>query len=123
MHHPQGCSGYRIEADGAILVLATDTEPGSAVHDRNVRDLARDADVLIYDSQYTPEELKGPKKGWGHSTWLEGTRIARDSRLKRLVLFHHDPDHDDAFVDSLVDQARRIFPATDGAYEGMEITI
>src|SRR5271157_239655 len=120
LHHPQGCAGYRIEADSRVFVLATDTEPSSPLHDRAVRDLAQDADLLLYDSQYTPDQLEWEKKGWGHSSWLEGVRIAQERGVKRLVLFHHDPDSDDAFVDSLVAQAREEFPNTMGAAEGLE---
>jgi phosphoribosyl 1,2-cyclic phosphodiesterase len=123
LNHPQGCVGYRIEADGGVFVLATDTEPGSPVHDRSVRELARDADVLVYDAQYTPEQLAGEKKGWGHSSWLEGIRIARDAGAKRLILFHHDPDSDDAFVDSLVLKARQEFASVTGASEGLTIDL
>jgi len=93
-----------------VFVLATDTEPGSASHDWKVRGLAEGADVLVYDAQYTPEQLP-EKKGWGHSSWLEGTRSARESRIHRLLLYHRDPDHDDAFVDGLLAKARREFPA------------
>ncbi len=120
LHHPQGSAGYRIEADGRVFVLATDTEPSSPLHDRAVRDLAQDADLLLYDSQYTPDQLEWEKKGWGHSSWQEGVRIAQERGVKRLVLFHHDPDSDDAFVDSLVAQAREEFPNTMGAAEGLE---
>lgn len=123
LHHPQGCVGYRIESDGAVFVFATDTEPGSPPHDRSVRKLAQDADLFVYDSQYTPEQLLGEKKGWGHSTWLEGTRIARETGVKRLALFHHDPDNDDPFVDTLVEKARQEFPNSVGAAEGMEIEL
>ncbi|MBI3665840.1 MAG: MBL fold metallo-hydrolase [Acidobacteria bacterium] len=121
MNHPQGCTGYRIEADGVVLVLATDTEPGSPTHDQKVRELARDADVLVYDAQYTPEQLQGEKKGWGHSSWLEGTRIARESGVKKLLLFHHDPDHDDSFVDGLVARGQQELASVEGAYEGMHL--
>lgn len=123
LYHPQGCAGYRIEADGQTLVLATDTEPGSPFHDRALRSLAKDADLLLYDSQYTPEQLEGEKKGWGHSSWQEGVRIAQRCGVKRLVLFHHDPDSDDAFVDSLVARARQEFPNTLGAAEGLEFCL
>lgn len=123
LNHPQGCVGYRVEADGCVFVLATDTEPGSDLHDRAVRNLARGADVLVYDAQYTPEQLKAEKKGWGHSSWLEGAQIARQCGVRRLLLFHHDPDHDDNFVDGLVTRAREEFPNTGGATEGMEIIL
>jgi len=123
LNHPQGCAGYRVEADGGVLVLATDTEPGSPAHDRAVRTLVQGADLLLYDSQYTPQQAQDEKKGWGHSTWLEGVRIAREEGVQWLALFHHDPNSDDATVDSLVAQARQEFPNAFGAAEGMEFQI
>ncbi len=123
LNHPGECVAYRVEADGAAFVLATDTEPGSAFHDRSVRELAKGADVFVYDAQYTPEQLIGEKKGWGHSSWLEGTRIVEEVTAKRLILFHHDPDHDDLFVDGLVEKARQEFPQSSGAAEGMVIEL
>lgn len=123
LNHPQGCVGYRIEADGGTFVLATDNEPGSPVHDEALHKLAQDADVLVYDAQYTPEQLAGDRKGWGHSSWLEGVRIAQKCNVKRLVLFHHDPDSDDTHVDELVVNARKEFPNTWGANEGLDISL
>jgi phosphoribosyl 1,2-cyclic phosphodiesterase len=123
LNHPQGCVAYRVEADGGSLVYSTDTEPGSPVHDRNVRDMARGADVFIYDAQYTPEQLRGEKKGWGHSTWEEGVKIAKEVGARQLVLFHHDPDHDDTNIDSLLSLARVRFPNSIAAAEGMVIEI
>jgi phosphoribosyl 1,2-cyclic phosphodiesterase len=123
LNHPQGCVGYRIEAEGGAFVLATDNEPGSPVHDRALRDLAQNADVLVYDAQYTPEQAAGEKKGWGHGSWLEGVRIAQECKVKKLILFHHDPDNDDAFIDGLVMRARQEFPSTWGANEGLTISL
>lgn len=123
LNHPQGSVAYRISADGGTLVYATDTEPGSAVHDQNVRKIAAGADVLVYDGQYTWEQLVGEKQGWGHSSWVEGVKIAQEAGVGRLVLFHHDPDHDDAYVDSLLAQARAKFPATLAAAEGMVLEV
>ena len=123
LNHPQGCVAYRVEADGGSLVYATDTEPGSPTHDQNVREIARGVDVFICDSQYTPEELHGEKKGWGHSSWVEAVKIAQDAGVRKLVLFHHDPERDDAMVDALVVQARKQFPITIAAAEGMILDI
>jgi phosphoribosyl 1,2-cyclic phosphodiesterase len=123
LYHPQEAVAYRIEADGAAFVFATDTEPGSAFHDRSLRELAVGADVLVYDAQYTPEQLKAEKKGWGHSSWLEGTRIAKECGVKQLFLFHHDPDHADSFVDGLVQKARQEFHNSNGAAEGIEFEL
>lgn len=123
LNHPQDSVGYRVEADGAVFTFATDTEPGSPLHDRSVRKLAEGADILIYDAQYTPEQLQGEKKGWGHSSWAEGVRIAQESGVKHLLLYHHDPDSDDAFIDGLVERACQEFPSVIGSAEGMRMVL
>src|SRR5579862_926683 len=84
LNHPQGCLGYRIETSGGSVVYATDNEPGVPQNDQNLRQLAQGADVLIYDSQYSPEQLASERKGWGHSSWLEGVKIARDAKVRNL---------------------------------------
>lgn len=122
MNHPQGATGYRLESKGAIVVHASDLEHGNAEMDAVLREHARDADILIYDSQYTPKEYES-KKGWGHSTWVEATRVAREANVKRLILFHHDPSHSDTFLESLVVEARSHFPNTDAAKEGWSIRV
>ncbi|MFB3924059.1 MAG: MBL fold metallo-hydrolase [Terriglobia bacterium] len=121
LNHPQGCVAYRIKADGSSFVFATDTEPGVEVYDRALRELAQGADVMVYDAQYTPEQLSGVKKGWGHSSWFEGVRIAEECGIRRLILTHHDPDSDDEYVDGLVAAARKLFPSVEAASEGLEI--
>lgn len=118
LNHPQGCLGYRLECDGRVVVYATDNEPGDAEGDRNVRLLAEGADILIYDGQYTPEEMK-THRNWGHSNWKEGIRIARECKVKRLVLFHHDPDRDDRALDRLQRRARDHFDDVVAAREGL----
>lgn len=123
LHHPQGCLGFRIEHKGKVVVYATDNEPGDPTGDRNVRALAAGADVLIYDAQYTPEEYAAGKQNWGHSTWKEGVEIAKETQAKRLILFHHDPDHNDRRIDAIVRQARRLFPRTQAAREGLTIRL
>jgi phosphoribosyl 1,2-cyclic phosphodiesterase len=125
LNHPDGVFGYRLEAveNGVKKVFAycTDTEHYS-VPDWKVVELAKDADVFVYDAQYTDDEY--PKRqGWGHSTWGEGVKAAQAAGAKSLVLFHHDPAHNDAFVLDLESKARAVFPRTIAAYEGLEIEL
>ena len=123
LNHPQGCMGFRLETKDGILVYATDNEPGDEGFDKNVRRLAEGADVLIYDSQYLPEEYAAKRRGWGHSHWREAVNIVMESGAKELVLFHHDPDHDDDLIDKVVKEARNYYPRVRAAAEGMELTI
>jgi phosphoribosyl 1,2-cyclic phosphodiesterase len=122
LHHPQGAGGYRIESKGAVIVYATDREPGHQKLDAVVREYAQDADVLIHDAQYTVEEY--PKyKGYGHSTWEEAVTVAEQCNVKQLILFHHDPNHDDETVAAIEAKARARFPNTVGAREGSVIVL
>ena len=88
----------------------------------NVLRLADRADAMIYDSTYTDEEYPA-HRNWGHSTWQEGVRLADAARVKTLVLFHHDPEHDDAFMDRVAAEAERVRPGTLVAREGMVLTL
>ncbi|MBZ5719775.1 MAG: MBL fold metallo-hydrolase [Acidobacteriia bacterium] len=123
LNHPQGCMGFRLETKQGAMVYATDNEPGDAVFDKNLRKLAAGADVLIYDAQYLPEEYQARKQGWGHSHWREAVDVVMESGAKELILFHHDPDHDDACIDRIVQQARSYYPRVRAAAEGMEIEL
>ena len=120
LNHPQGAHGYRIEADGAVVVYATDYEHGSPVHDEGLREVCQGADVLISDSQYTPDEYP-LRQGWGHTTWERATALAAEADVGRLLLFHHDPSHDDQALARICDQARKHFPATELASEGLVV--
>ncbi len=122
LNHPQGALAYRIEDGKRVMVFATDHEHGKEPFDSNLRALAENADLLIYDAQYTPEEYQH-KAGWGHSTWLEGVRLAREVGVKELILFHHDPGHSDFLIDSIVQEAREHFPNVHAAMEGMEVDL
>jgi len=123
LNHPQGCLGYRLDTPVGSFVYATDNEPGAPEFDNNLRQLAQGADVLIYDAQYSPEQLASTRKGWGHSCWLEGVKIARETKVKNLVLFHHDPDSSSRTVDGFLSAARQEFPSTWAAMEGMSIAL
>jgi len=123
LNHPQGCLGYRIETAAGIVAYATDNEPGNPELDKSLLELAAGADVFINDAQFTPEQLATTRRGWGHSTWSEGVKLARESGAKALVLFHHDPDSTDRNVDSILRSARDEFDSVFAASEGMVITL
>ena len=123
INHPQGCLGYRIETPGGTVVYATDNEPGDPQLDNELRELAAGADIFVNDAQYTPEQLASTRKGWGHSSWREGVKVAREAGAKTLVLFHHDPDATDRMVDGLLRQAREEFDSVFAASEGMVIKL
>jgi ribonuclease BN (tRNA processing enzyme) len=97
--------------------------------DDSLLKLSKDVDILIYDAQYTPEEYAGtagtggPKKGWGHSTFEEGVKLAKLAGAKRFILFHHDPIQSDAAVREKEKRAKAIFPDVVAAHEGMVIDL
>ena len=123
LNHPQGCLGFRIETPGGVIAYATDNEPGDPKLDAELEELALGADIFVNDAQYTPEQLATTRKGWGHSSWREGVKVARRAGAKTLVLFHHDPDSTDRMVDGLLRQAREEFDSVFAASEGMAITL
>lgn len=117
LNHPDPVYGYRLEHGGHSIVYATDTEHYACV-DPTLKKLAAGADILIYDSQYTPEEYPS-KVGWGHSTWQAGAELAQAAGVPQLVLFHHDPGRTDGELERIERAARTFLPGTVAAREGM----
>jgi phosphoribosyl 1,2-cyclic phosphodiesterase len=105
--HRGDAYGYRIEEGGKTLVYCTDVEHKDGI-DPNVVALAENADLLIHDAQYTPEELK-VKRGWGHSSWEQAIAVAERAGVKKLALFHHDPEHNDTFLSNMEIECRKYF--------------
>ena len=122
LNHPNQATGYRIEYAGKAVCYITDTEHIPGEPDQNILGLIEGADVVIYDSTYTEEEFP-TRIGWGHSTWNEGVRLCRAAGVKRLCIFHHEPDHDDDFMDKLMAEAKREWPECFAARDGMEVEI
>jgi phosphoribosyl 1,2-cyclic phosphodiesterase len=118
LNHPDGATGYRIEYDGRSLCYVTDTEhvPGSL--DRSVLGLIANADLVVYDCMYTDDEYRR-YVGWGHSTWQEGVRLCKAAGVKRMVVFHHDPDHDDEMLDGIAREVQQLLPGSVVAHEGL----
>jgi phosphoribosyl 1,2-cyclic phosphodiesterase len=126
LNHPGEAVGYRVNWCDSVAVYITDTEHFHDRLDENVLWLARNADILIYDSTYTDEEYycpTSPKIGWGHSTWQEAVKIAKAANVKTLVIFHHDPAHDDEFLDRVGEEAAKKFPRAIMAREGMVLPV
>ncbi len=101
LHHPQGGFGYRFREDDKTLVFITDNElTGEAWAGRGLEDyvdFCSNADILIHDAQYTPQEID-ERRGWGHSDYETTLELAQRAGVGRLVLFHHDPSRTDAEV-------------------------
>ena len=118
LNHPNGATGYRVEYGGKSVAYITDTEHKAGGLDANVLALIAGADIFIYDSTYTEAEYPA-HVDWGHSTWQEGVRLADAAKVKTFVVFHHDPSHDDAFMDCVGAAAQALRPSTIVAREGM----
>lgn len=118
LNHPNGATGYRVEFDGRSICYLTDTEHVPGELDRNILDLIENADLVVYDSMFTEEEYAA-RVGWGHSTWQAGADLCDAANAKTLVIFHHDPDHDDAFMDRIAVEADKRRPGTVVAREGL----
>jgi phosphoribosyl 1,2-cyclic phosphodiesterase len=125
--------GYRIEVDGRSLVYLPDHEPALGGDIRALPsdwvsgyDLAREADVLLHDAQYTEDEYER-SVGWGHSSVADAVWFARLAEVGRLVLFHHDPRHADDYLERHLERACQLWNGAGDqpelAREGMELTL
>jgi phosphoribosyl 1,2-cyclic phosphodiesterase len=152
LNHPVLCLGYRVEYEGKAFVTAYDHEPfinlfptdpadpdydeavaregEAAAREENERVEAffRGADLLVHDTQYTAKEYKAGKQGWGHSSYEHAINAANRAGVKRLLLFHHDPNRSDAELQELelFYQAKtrgRTSMAVDVAREGMTVNL
>src|SRR5438477_2327908 len=148
-NHPGICAGYRLFTSAGSIAYMPDNEPYEAlklqfakkngINGPEARDFAatergkrvdflRDCDVAILDAQYTDEEYER-HVGWGHSSLSSVVQLALDANVKRVLLFHHDPSHDDDIIDQMIEQARYLVSKSgkamviEGAREGVEIVL
>ena len=119
--NPGGSYAFRIQDESGVLVICTDIEHINGI-DKNIVNLASNADLLIHDGQYTSHEYN-KHKNWGHSTWEQAVEVAIQAKVKKLIITHHDPDHDDAFLDSMEKECKNAFPDSLFAKEGMEVLV
>lgn len=139
LRHPGTTLGFRLTpakgAGGASMAYVTDNELGPGGHyevpaswRRDFVAFLKDVDLLIHDAMYTPQELE-QHRGWGHSTYEEAVTLAQDAAAKKLVLFHHEPEHGDKEMDALLASAQKFAKARGGslevlaAQEGMKVTL
>jgi phosphoribosyl 1,2-cyclic phosphodiesterase len=126
--HPGPSVGYRIEEAGRTLAYLPDHEPGLGAHLTSIEaawisglSLARNADVLVHDGQYTAAEYES-RVGWGHSSTIDAVTFAERASARRLALFHHDPFHGDEQLEEMLAEARQLASASaldiELAYEG-----
>lgn len=122
--HPGGAMAIRINHRGHAFVQASDHEhdADNELHEPLV-ELARNADYLSYDSTYTPGEEYERYRGWGHSTWEVGTRVADAASVETFIAFHHDPAHDDDHMDQIAFAMDRARPGSLVAREGMTLDL
>ena len=122
LNHPDGATGYRVEYKGQSICYVTDTEHVPGELDENILGLIEGADIVIYDSTYTDDEFPA-KVAWGHSTWQQGVRLCQAPNAKSLAIFHHDPDHEDDFMERIEESAREMWSGAFVARENMRITL
>ncbi len=137
LRHPGTTLGFRLTpaGGGPSMAYVTDNELGGGGQYTTAGswrtefvEFLRGVELLIHDAMYTPVELES-HRGWGHSTYAEAVRLAADAEVARLVLFHHEPEHDDKTMDELLAAARREMRPSGrptevlGAQEGMQLTL
>ena len=120
-NHPGSAYSIRAYWREKVIVICTDIEHDKKI-DQRIVNLARGADVLIHDAQYTEEELE-THRGWGHSSYEQAIQVAEQAGCKMLVMTHHDPDHNDEFLTKMEKKCQERFKNCVLAREGMEITV
>jgi ribonuclease BN (tRNA processing enzyme) len=131
--HPGPTLGYRLEEDGQVLAYLPDHEPAVGVPLASLStdwlsgfDVAVGANTLLHDSQYSEDEYSN-RVGWGHSSVADAVLFSRRASVEQLLLFHHDPLHDDRQLEALQARARELCsngnPPPKLAQEGMTIEL
>jgi phosphoribosyl 1,2-cyclic phosphodiesterase len=124
--------GYRFMRDGKTAVYATDSEHKFATHAdaEPFLGLFRDADVAVFDAMYSLGDTVSMKEDWGHSSNVIGVELAHEAKVKHLVLFHHEPVHDDATIERILEETRRYAQIVDerpmtvsSAYDGLVVEV
>jgi phosphoribosyl 1,2-cyclic phosphodiesterase len=120
LNHPNGAIGYRLNYKNSSICYVTDTEHLLGHRDDNILELIKDSDLLIYDSSYGDNSFS-QHKGWGHSTWQEGVRLAQEANVKKLAIFHHDPSNTDDKMTEIEKKATELWSGAFVAKQGQSI--
>jgi len=131
--HSGDSYGYRFEGGGKAVVYSTDSEHplAEAAHTERFVEFFRDADLVIFDAMYSLADAISVKADWGHSSNIVGVELCQMAGARRLCLFHHEPVFDDAALDAVLAETRRLEAITRGAvpldvcaaYDGLEIEL
>ncbi len=127
LNHPQSAIAYRTEFLGKSIVYCSDNEHQQSMP-KKLANLIQGTDVLIYDAAYTDEIYDGKvgggsKVGWGHSTWSEAIKAAKDLKVGALYIFHHDPMMTDSDIDGLLAANKKKMKNLEAAREGMVVSL
>ncbi len=132
-HHGGDSYGYRLEHDGKVVVYSTDSEhkQDDPEEVKAFVEFFREADLVIFDAQYSLADAISVKEDWGHSSNVVGVEMCQLARAQRLCLYHHEPIFDDERIAALLAETRRLEEITRGdhrvevqaAYDGLEITL
>jgi ribonuclease BN (tRNA processing enzyme) len=125
--------GYRFGGPGGVVVYSTDSEHPLAQPEHTERfvNFFRDADLVVFDAMYSLADAVSVKADWGHSSNIVGVELCQMAGVRHLCLFHHEPVFDDAAIDAVLAETRRLEEITRGdrplhvsaAFDGMEIEL
>tara|TARA_Y100001968_G_scaffold305026_1_gene320548 strand:+ start:97 stop:912 length:816 start_codon:yes stop_codon:yes gene_type:complete len=123
LNHPGKAMAIRVNHRGKSFIQCSDVEHLSDTPDETLVELCRDATYLSYDSTYVEGPEYDAHVGWGHSTWQHGTKVADAANVDTFVAFHHDPSHNDAFMDRVAKSLAAARPGSLVAREGMTLDL
>jgi phosphoribosyl 1,2-cyclic phosphodiesterase len=121
--HPNAALGYVLQLEKLRIAYVTDHEHPLEQLSPAVRQAVAGVDLLIHDAQYSRDEIRRGKQGWGHSAWEDVVQLALEAQVKQLFLFHHDPEATDEHLNERQFLAQQIFPQTFVAREGLKIPL
>ena len=122
LRHPNDSIGFRFNFNNKSFVYCTDIEHSDEMNKELVK-FAKDADVMAYDCQYTPEEYITSKIGWGHSTYEAAADVAIKANIKQVHMIHHDPMHTDTFLLDMEKSAKKLYKPMKMIPEGFSFDI